>query len=75
MRAYSVISESLFGEEIGEYTSFGLVCIDSGNEILRISDLSPERNDVERFCRLLNLYHIPPDDLTDYLEDFLAKEV
>ena len=69
---YKVIAERFYSEDFGEYLSYGITFSDGKCEIGKISDLSLDKSSVETFCNLLNLYRIAPNDLSEYIEDFLT---
>lgn len=69
---YRVIAERFYNEEFGDYLSYGIAFSEGECETEKISDLSLNKSSVEEFCKLLNLYEIAPNDISEYIEDFLT---
>ena len=66
---YSVIEERLYTEELGEYTSFGLLV--SGAQDLRFSDVSPDREFVSALATRFNELQLSPTHLSEVIQDLL----
>ena len=69
MYRYSVIEEHLFSEDLGEYTSFGLLV--SGDQEIRLSDISPNREFVTALAMQFNELQLSPIHLSEVIQDIL----
>lgn len=73
MKVYSTVKEDLYNDDFGQYTSYGIDVVCDKDTILHISDLSVDKKSVECFCSLLNSFEVDPNDIMDYVEEFLSK--
>ena len=69
MYQYSGIEEQFHTEELGEYTSFGLLV--SGAQELRLSDVSPDREFVSALATRFNELQLSPTHLSEVVQDLL----
>ena len=72
MKIYNTVIETLYNDDFRQYTSYGMDVLSDENVLLHISDLSVDKNAVDNFCHLLNSYEVDPNDIWEYIEDFLA---
>lgn len=71
MFQYLVIEETLFHQDIGTYTSYGIIALSEDREILKISDVSVNKDMVERMAKSYNELQLNPIHLYDVIEDAL----
>lgn len=69
MYRYSVIEERLFSEDLGGYTSYGLLV--TGAQELRLSDVSPDREFVAALAMQFNELQLSPIHLSEVIQDLL----
>lgn len=72
MYSYVVIEEDFISDDYGEYKSYGFECHSNNEIVKKVSDLSLDKNEVEEFCRQLSFHNICPNDLSEYIEEFLV---
>ena len=72
MYRYIVIEELFVSDDYGEYKSYGFECYLDGEIVTKVSDVSLDKHKVNNFCNQLSLCNICADDLSEYIEDFLA---
>ncbi len=66
------LEEHLHSNEIGDYTSFGLILKDdNGRELAKISDISNDEVFITEMCQLFTIHQLSPIHLLDVIEDFL----
>ena len=59
--------------DLGAYTAYAILCTDeTGNEIARLEDFSPDRREAESFAAEITAGGLDPIHLTDAAEDFLC---
>ncbi len=69
---YLPFKETLYSNETGGYTSFGIKAIDeNGLEVLSMSDVSLDPNFVSKLCFLCTELDLSPIHLMDVIEDHL----
>lgn len=65
---YRVMEETVADEELGQRRTYGIIA-----EAAKVSDISDQREFVERLAELLNIRQVPLMHLKDVIEDFLAR--
>ena len=75
MVTYQVIEETLWNEEFGSYTAFGICAYEGKYEtaLVRISDLFFERASAENFVRLCNKNGLSIIHLPEVIDNLLAS--
>ncbi len=59
--------------ELGAYTAYAILCTDeTGTEIARLEDFSPDRREAEAFAARITAGQLDPIHLIDAAEDFLC---
>lgn len=72
MYQYRLTENRLYTEELGQYVSFGIdVANSSGQIILSVPDVSPDRQLVTDLCACCTQLQLDPIHLFDVLEDTL----
>lgn len=75
MSRYEKFIEKLDKPGIGKYTTYGIVVYEMVNqnrkELIRVSDVSTDKNKVENLIALCNEEHLEPVHIYDVIEDFL----
>lgn len=72
MFQYRLFNETLNSSEIGEYKTTGIMVLDENeNELIKMSDVSTNEDDVKKVVDLCNQEQVEPIHLYDILEDFL----
>lgn len=72
MFQYRLFNETLNSSEIGEYKATGIMVLDENeNELIKMSDVSTNEDDVKKVVDLCNQEQVEPIHLYDILEDFL----
>lgn len=72
MFRYLTFQETLFTNDLGEYSTFGIKVLDSdNNEILSVSDVSVDEDFVNMLCSDCNENLLEPVHLLDVIEDYL----
>ena len=76
---YEITESEEFVEETGKITSYGIQIYNSDrelakqkNESCRIENISPDRNKIVEFKKLVEELELYPIHLPDAVEDFLA---
>lgn len=73
MNIYNTVKEILYNDDYGQYTSYGIDVLLDKEILFHISDLSVDKNAVDCFCHLLNSCKVSPNDIWEYIEEFLAE--
>lgn len=73
MQIYNTVKETFYEDDFGQYTSYGISVIKDNGVLLHISDLCLDKNSVDCFCSLLNYCEVNPNDIFEYIEEFLAN--
>ena len=68
---YSIIKEEFVTDAGSPYTSFGIACAVGNAEVLRISDISLNRNAVEVLASAFNCFGLPPERIKNTVLQFL----
>ena len=73
MYKYLTICERLFNEEVGTYTSYGIICINCESEtvVSQISDVSLSRDFVINLSEKFTQHALAPIHFLDAVEDAL----
>ena len=75
MYNYNIFVEDLKNEDFGAYTAYGIVVCSMENnqrkEVLRVSDVSTDKEIVENLIDLFNKEQLEPVHIYDVIEDFL----
>ena len=72
MFQYRLFNETLNSSENGEYKTTGIMVLDENeNELIKMSDVSTNEDDVKKVVDLCNQEQVEPIHLYDILEDFL----
>ncbi len=72
MFRYLPFQVTLFTNDSGEYSTFGIKVLDSeNNEVLSVSDVSPDKDFVCALCSDCNENLLEPVHLADVIEDYL----
>ncbi len=73
MYKYLTIKEKLFHEDVGKYTSYGIVCInaETGEQVDKISDVSVERDFVTALAEKFTRHSLSPLHFFDAVVDAL----
>ncbi|MBQ7333804.1 MAG: hypothetical protein IJW38_05605 [Clostridia bacterium] len=73
MYKYLTVCEKLFHEDIGNYTSYGIICInnETGAIVLKISDVSTERAFVLALAEKFTASSLSPCHFLEAVEDEL----
>lgn len=72
MFRYLMFQETLFTNDLGEYSSFGIKVLDSdNNEIFSVSDVSVDECLVNTLCYDCNENFLEPIHLLDVIEDYI----
>ena len=66
---YCYIPQSLYHEDLGHYTSYGIILKNDLN--VAVNDVSCEKKVVKRIVHALNRYQAEPVHLMDVIEDIL----
>lgn len=76
MYFYQVIKEEFYHEDIGDYVTFGLKVVFATygvySEILKISDISTDKNSVVKLADLCNRNQVSPLHILDVIQDRLV---
>jgi hypothetical protein len=71
---YQVIKEEFYRGDIGDYVSFGIRVIYATYgiycEVLRVSDISPDKHNVSELASLCTKAQLRPIHLLDVIEDY-----
>lgn len=75
MSRYEIFTEELDNPSIGKYTAYGIAVYEMVNknrkELIRVSDVSTDKNAVENLIELFNKECLDPVHIYDVIEDFL----
>ena len=73
MYKYTVVTESLFHQDIGNYVSYGILCTDEISEttVSFISDVSSNKNLVDSIADKFTEFQLSPIHLREAIEDEL----
>lgn len=71
---YLTVRETLHSEESGEYVSYGISVRKEEREIAFVSDVSTQRDLVERLVWLCNQNGLYPEHLQDVVQDLIVEE-
>lgn len=75
MSQYEIFTEMLDDPSIGKYLTYGIVGYEMVNknrkELIRVSDVSTDKNKVENLISLCNKERLDPVHIYDVIEDFL----
>lgn len=72
---YKTIEEHLVHQDIGEYTSYGIVAIDDNHNIMaRESDINTEKNIVDNLTVTINNLVLPPKYLNQLTKLFCDND-
>jgi len=69
--SYSLIDDIIINPEVGEYQAYGIMYT-SGDETIRISDISLCKNRLEDVIDKLNRLQLMPVHILDVVEDVLG---
>lgn len=74
MVTYKLRKDNLFHQDIGNFSSYGIDAIDEISDIpiRSISDISLEKEPLEKLIFLCNKLHLNIIHLNDVVEDFLS---
>ena len=76
MFVYQVVEERFYDADIGKYISFGLIVLYTTygeyREIMKVSDISTDRERVELLADRCRRYQLHPIHLMDVIEDFIG---
>ncbi len=76
MFLYKLFEEALYSEETGEYSSFGL-CVyrvsgESEEKLLSVSDVSLDREFVEKLAKSFNDFQLSPVHIYEAIENAIG---
>lgn len=69
---YVEFEETLWSEEVGFYIGYGIKVVENGKEMLKISDVSTDKDAVKALAEKCNKGCLDPIHLFDVIEDYLA---
>ena len=73
MIKYKLIKETLFHPDIGTYTAYGIIAKKRCSVIRKISDITTNKKELRKMCRLCNRLRLAPEHIEDVVSDFLCK--
>jgi len=68
---YIMVEERLNHPNLGEYLSFGIAALKNGEQIILVSDISTNKNDVLKLAERCSKEKLSPVHLYDVVEDYL----
>jgi len=68
---YIMVEERLNHPNLGEYLSFGIAALQNGEQIILVSDISTNKNDVLKLAERCSKEKLSPVHLYDVVEDYL----
>jgi len=71
MMNYQAKREVVFNEEIGTYTTYGIVVSEKGKTLFEIHDVTTSEKEIEKFCLLCNRLELDPIHIYEAIEDNL----
>lgn len=71
MVQYIMVEERLSHPNLGEYLSFGIAALKNGEQIILVSDISTNKNDVLKLAERCSKEKLSPVHLYDVVEDYL----
>ncbi len=71
MVQYIMVEERLNHPNLGEYLSFGIAALKNGEQIILVSDISTNKNDVLKLAERCSKEKLSPVHLYDVVEDYL----
>ena len=71
MVQYIMVEERLNDPNLGEYLSFGIAALKNGEQIILVSDISTNKNDVLKLAERCSKEKLSPVHLYDVVEDYL----
>lgn len=69
---YTAVCEKLYSDELGEYESYGIEIRKNGELVCRVSDISTDKDELERLAELCEREELSPIHIYDVIEDFLG---
>ena len=73
MNRYLPFREELYSDDIGAYVSYGIRVLDSrGQVIASVSDVSVDKDLVDKLCYLWTRYELSPIHLEDAIEEVIS---
>ena len=69
---YLVLSQTLKNEDGDEYIAYGITVMSGEEEILTISDISTNYEEIRRLAEICTNDGLDPIHINDVIEDFLA---
>ena len=72
MVQYIMVEERLNHPNLGEYLSFGIAALKNGEQIILVSDISTNKNDVLKLAERCSKEKLSPVHLYDVVEDYLT---
>ncbi len=71
MFRYTTVEEEFNDADLGHYVSYGICVTEDDNSILTVSDMSTNRDLVDKLVGLCNEHQLDPIHLLDVIEDAL----
>lgn len=71
MMKYKIIKETLTHPDIGTYTTYGIIIRKRGSVIRTISDVTTNKKELRKLCRLCNKLRLAPEHIEDVISDNL----
>ncbi len=71
MQIYKLLEGEYVNEDVGTYTSYGIVCEKEG---VTIPDVSPNKESMEQFVETINKLELSPIHIHEAVQDFLGTE-
>lgn len=72
MVEYRLLTQEIYFNSQGSYSSYGIIVFENNAHIRTIADISVNKADVEKLIEIFNTHQLAPCHLSQAVEDYLS---